>query len=87
MGPFDKLRSVRVTLAGDVLRVSHAGDEVAVHVRRSGRCQQVIDPAHFAGVVGFGAPARAAKAAAESASAPALLRPLSEYERLVGGGW
>lgn len=82
--------SVRVTLAGDVLRVSHAGGEAAVHTRRSGRRQRSIDPAHFAGVVGFGAPARAVNAAAavaNSAVEPALLRPLAEYERLVGGGW
>jgi hypothetical protein len=60
-----------------------------MHVRRSGRRQRSIDPAHFAGVVGFGAPARteAVAAVAAAASEPALLRPLSEYERLVGGGW
>jgi transposase len=80
--------SVRVTLAGAVLRVSHAGAEVAVHVRRAGRCQRIIDPAHFAGVVGFGAPAGGANGAVpEIASAPALLRPLAEYERLAGGSW
>jgi hypothetical protein len=74
--------SVRVTIAGDGLRVSHAGDEGAVHARRAGRFQRIIDPAPFAGVVGCGAPA-----SPTAASEPALLRPLAEYERLAGGSW
>jgi Mu transposase-like protein len=44
--------SVRVVIAGDQLRISHAGREVAVHQRRTGRFQCVVDPLHFAGVVG-----------------------------------
>jgi transposase len=85
--------SVRVVIAGEALRVHHAGREVAVHVRRAGRRQRVVDPAHFEGVAGFRA--RAAKPAASAAdppeteppSAPALLRPLAEYEALIGGGF
>jgi hypothetical protein len=76
--------SVRVTIAGELLRVSHGAAEVAVHARRAGRCQRIVDPAHFQGVAGFGAPIRQTPAAAGE---PALLRPLAEYERLVGGGW
>ena len=82
--------SVRVTIAGGLLRVSHGAAEVAVHARREGRCQRIVDPAHFRGVAGFGGPVRQVPAAAAVATVPAepaLLRPLAEYEHLVGGGW
>jgi hypothetical protein len=82
--------SVRVTIGGRLLRVSHGAAEVAVHVRREGRRQRIVDPTHFRGVAGFGEPVRQAPAAAPVATpAPesALLRPLAEYEQLVGGGW
>lgn len=80
--------SVRIVIAGDTLRVSHAGCEVAVHQRRIGRCERVIDPRHFDGVIGFRSKAVLDIAAApEAVSAPELLRPLLEYERLVGGSW
>ena len=46
--------TVRVAIAGDLLRISHAGQEVAVHRRRTGRFERVVDPVHFDGVVGFG---------------------------------
>jgi len=41
-------------------------------------------------VAGFGGPVRQVPAAAAVATVPAepaLLRPLAEYEHLVGGGW
>ena len=80
--------SVRVVIAGDQLRISHAGREVAVHRRRPGRFQRVADPLHFAGVAGSGrrAPAQIAPVS-DTLAAPELLRPLLEYERLVGGRW
>jgi hypothetical protein len=53
--------SVRVRIAGALLRVSH-GAEVAVHARRAGRC--VVDPAHFRCVAGFGGAVRPVPAAA-----------------------
>jgi hypothetical protein len=79
--------SVRVVIAGDNLRVSHAGREVALHRRRVGRFERVVDPRHFEGVVGFGGKAGLDIAASPEALASELLRPLIEYERLVGGGW
>ena len=81
---------VRVTIAGGVLRIHHAGREVAVHVRQAGRRQRLVDPAHFEGVAGFRAKIiRTAdrSSAAEEEPAPALLRPLAEYEALIGGGF
>jgi hypothetical protein len=80
--------NVRVEVTAGRLRVLHAGGEVAVHDERIGRRQRAIDPAHFAGVAGFDGGRIVAKADdAAPAVAPALLRPLAEYEAVVGGGW
>jgi hypothetical protein len=75
---------VQVAVTDAVIRIHHAGRDVAVHERRAGKRERVIDPAHFAGVAGFGAPVCRAAAADPP---PALLRPLAEYERLIGGGF
>ena len=75
---------VRVTVTPEVLRVVHAGREVAVHAREAGRRRRVVDAAHFEGVVGFRS--RIIRLPAPKPE-PALLRPLAEYEALVGGGF
>jgi hypothetical protein len=72
--------TVRVTIAGEVLRVSHAGQEVAVHRRCAGRFERLIDPRHFAGVVGLRSKAAVTPAPTPELSDPELLRPLVEYE-------
>ncbi len=86
---------VRVTVGTGTVRISHAGGVVAVHEERPGRHERAVDPAHFEGVAGV----RTRTAGGETASsapsqapppqpsAPALLRPLSEYEAVVGGAW
>ena len=80
--------TVRVVIAGAVLHISHGGCEVAVHPRRSGRFERVVDPRHYAGVVGSGPKPRAGITRVPDATGPSeLLRPLLEYERLVGGHW
>ena len=79
--------SVRVTFADGQLRVTHAGQEVAVHQRCTGRFERRVDPLHFAGVVGFRSKAAVVPAPAADVTDPELLRPLIEYERLVGGRW
>ena len=76
---------VRVILAGEEVRVSHAGREVAVHRRSVGRFERLVDPRHFEGVVGFQSKV-ITEPRLETADAE-LLRPLIEYERLVGGRW
>jgi transposase len=78
---------VSVILAGEQIRVSHAGREVAVHQRCAGRYERRIDPHHFDGVVGFRSPATPPTIPAPELAAPELLRPLIEYERLAGGRW
>jgi hypothetical protein len=85
--------TVRVTVAGGMLRISHAGREVALHQRCVGRFKRIIDPLHFEGVVGFRSKATMrgtdalAAAATDHVAEAELLRPLLEYERLVGGRW
>ena len=73
--------SVEVRVADGRVRIRHAGAEVAVHAETTGWRQRIVDPA----VAGAARPAGVEPAAAEPSSA--LLRPLAEYERLVGGGW
>lgn len=86
--------SVGVAITNDVLRISHAGREVATHQQRAGRRQRAIDPAHFAGVAGSHVRAAGPVTVATASDAdPAaclvapLLRPLAEYEAIVGGSW
>jgi transposase len=82
---------VEVIVAAGQVRVRHGTREVAVHALAEGRRQRVLDPAHLAGVTGT--PGRPVWAPIEPAEdpgpppAPVLLRPLAEYEALVGGGF
>ena len=77
---------VQVVVSDGRLSIRHDGREIAAHAETAGRRQRIVDPAHFHGVAGAARPAAAAIAAA-SEPAPALLRPLAEYEQAVGGGW
>jgi transposase len=81
--------SVLVTVTNSAVRVQHAGREVAVHAALSGRRQRSIDNAHYAGVAGANGRFSVCPPASELAAAPAssLLRPLDEYEALLGGGF
>jgi transposase len=72
-----------VVFAGRVI-VRHAGEVVADHPLCDGRRQRITDRAHLAGLVGAD-PIRAR--APLAVPPPALLRPLAEYEAVVGGGW
>jgi transposase len=75
--------TVRVVVASGRVSVLHRGQEVAVHPETAGRRQRLIEPAHFAGI----APERPAVVPTAAPANADLLRPLDEYERLVGGGW
>jgi hypothetical protein len=81
---------VEVLVAAGRVRVRHGTREVAVHALALGRRQRVLDPAHLAGVTGApGRPVRAPITPPEHPAPPPpqLLRPLAEYEALVGGGF
>lgn len=73
-----------VVLAGRVI-VRHAGQVVADHPVCAGRRQRIVDRAHFDGVAGANGLVRVP--ARIELAPPVLLRPLSEYEAVVGGGW
>jgi len=75
---------VQVQVAEGRIRVSHAGQEIAVHAVSAGRRQRIVDAAHLHGVAGTARPAPEVPVAEAS---PSLLRPLAEYEQLAGGGW
>lgn len=77
--------SVQVVVLGGRVIVRHAGEVVADHALCRGRRQRIVERAHLTGVVGAAGTVRSAPT--DVTSPPALLRPLAEYEALVGGGW
>jgi len=85
--------SMQVLIAAGTVTILHGGIEVARHPEASGRRQRRLDPAHLAGIVG--APKESGRAdvapvaspATPVAPTPALLRPLSDYEAVIGGAW
>lgn len=79
--------TVRVVVAGGRVSIQHGGQEVAAHPETAGRRQRLIEPAHFAGISPRPAVPPAVVASEAPPPAAELLRPLQEYEQLVGGGW
>jgi hypothetical protein len=79
--------SVRVVVSGGQVRISYTGREVAVHAQITGRRQRIVDPTHFHGVAGVARPVSVVVPAVTAPTPPALLRPLTEYEQVAGGGW
>lgn len=68
------------------LRVLYAGKEIARHLLCLGRRQRIIDPRHFEGVaVTSGATGGELRETSSRAAVGELLRPLSDYEAVVGG--
>lgn len=80
---------VTVEVADGMVRISHAGSEVARHPLRRGRRERAVEAAHLAGIVADVATGAAGCVATAPVVAVAseLLRPLSEYEGVIGGGW
>lgn len=82
--------TVRAVVAGGRVSIQHGGQEVAAHPESAGRRQRLVEPAHFAGIAPMRPPPVASAAMPPSSPVPSsaeLLRPLDEYERLLGGGW
>jgi transposase len=83
--------NVRVTVTEAAVRIHHGAREVALHSVLSGTRQRVVDPAHYAGVAKTSDRLRSGspvgEPAATAATVPSLLRPLAEYEALIGGGF
>lgn len=88
MGP-----SVTATTQREV-RVLYAGEQVACHAQSPLRRASVIERSHLACIVGAQftgmslLPRKPAPAPAPESETPAeLLRPLEQYEEMLGGGW
>ena len=78
---------VGVAVGAGAVRILYAGLEVARHAELPGRRGRAVEAIHFEGVIGTrGQPVRA-RAPVADGSPPALLRPLAEYEALIGGGF
>jgi hypothetical protein len=67
--------------------ICHGDVEVASHPETIGRRQRVSVARHFAGIGRRAAKSGEPVAQAPTIAEPELLRPLSEYERVVGGEW
>jgi transposase len=84
--------SVTLTVADGQVRVHYAGQEVACHAQSTLRRAVIIDRAHLLGIVGAHLVGvswlrKPVVAPGSSVVEPELLRPLQEYERVLGGGW
>ena len=85
--------AVTVVVSDRQVRVLYAGQEVACHAQSPLRRASVIDRAHLVGIVGaqFAGMSWLPRTPAPpltTAQAPAeLLRPLVQYEAMLGGGW
>jgi hypothetical protein len=82
--------SVTVIVSERQVRVLYAGQEVACHAQSPLRRASVIERAHLAGIVGAsfaGLSWLPRPAAAPAEIPPALLRPLEQYEAVLGGAW
>jgi len=77
---------VRAVIAGGRVRIEHGGQEVAVHPECAGRRQRLIETSHLAGV-SRGSAQPSVPEPREAPPSAELLRPLTEYEQAIGGGW
>ena len=73
--------TVTVLVSADTVAIEYAGEEVARHAELSGNRGRSIERSHLLG--GLPSPAELDP----PPRTDALLRPLAEYEALVGGGW
>ncbi|MCR6665774.1 MAG: IS21 family transposase [Methyloversatilis sp.] len=73
--------TVTVVVSADTVAVEYAGQEVARHAELSGSRGRSIERSHLLG----GSPPVEHEPAPPSTDA--LLRPLAEYEALIGGSW
>jgi hypothetical protein len=78
---------VQVSKSAGRVRIHHAGRLVAEHAEANGRHGRIIDRGHLAGIIGLVRPTRLAAPAEPLPPPPDLLRCLSEYEAVAGGGW
>jgi transposase len=82
---------VTVHVTDGLVRIFQGSNEVACHIEVTGRKQRCVDPEHLKGIIGA-----TRQSQQESLfqvvtdiqqTTTELLRPLAEYEAVVGGGW
>lgn len=78
-------REVRVVVGDGKLNVLSENHRVATHAQTHGRGEWVVEREHLAGVIRLPAPKKASAVSEPSPKSPELLRPLSEYEAVIGG--
>jgi hypothetical protein len=70
------------------VKVFHNGVEVACHPEYEGRRKQILEIEHLRGIVGSSFYSKGSQnITSNGRMSSELLRPLREYEILVGGGW
>ena len=85
--PWRLIGETVTVLVNEQVRILHAGQEVAAHIRLAGQRRASLQREHLLGIVGT--EPRPAPSAIDvlSAAWPELLRPLQEYEAITGGAW
>jgi transposase len=85
--PWRLIGETVTVLVNEQVRILHAGQEVAAHIRLAGQRRASLQREHLLGIVG--SEPRPAPSAVDvlSAAWPELLRPLKEYEAITGGAW
>lgn len=81
---------VLVQVINGEIGISHDGRTVACHSESKGCRQRVINKAHLQGIMGPLMASPGGSVAVERGTSPVLpelLRPLLEYEVVIGGGW
>lgn len=78
-------QEVAITVTESDLIVTHGSLEIAKHTLGRGQKGRYIKAEHYVGVVGQFK--KKVELLPEESSSHELLRPLSEYEEVVGGGW
>jgi transposase len=83
---------VRVLVSGGQVSIHHGEQALAMHAQSAGRRARSIQVGHLEGIVGAWPERReTALAPSQAPESPPpgseLLRPLSHYEAVVGGGW
>jgi transposase len=81
--------SVTVQIVDKTIRIFHSGVEVACHCECEGRRNRIVDRNHLKGIVGNFKKRNQndADVFLHRRKKSELLRPLSEYEAVIGGRW
>lgn len=81
-------KQVLAQIVEDNVRIFYANREVAFHKLSDGRRKQVLLPEHLKGIVGSFVYSKKPNHEVDTGRKPSeLLRPLAEYEAVVGGSW